>query len=362
MDNNRRGKTFGSSHIFENIISLENLFIAWKEFKRGKTKKQDVQKFEMFLEDNLFRLHGELKQKTYRHSNYTDFYIKDPKLRHIHKAEVRDRVVHHAIYRILYPIFDKSFIYDSYSCRDGKGTHGAVLRLESFARKASKNFTKTCYCLKCDIKKFFNSIDHQILLDLIRKKITDEDDLWLLEEIIKSFGKDAGKGLPLGNLTSQLFANIYLDELDKFIKHRLRARYYLRYTDDFIIVHQDKNYLKDLIPEIDKFLRQDLKLDLHPEKITIRKLRQGLDFLGYVVLPHYRTLRTKTKKRMFKKLKVKQVQFYSGEISAETFEQVRRSYLGILSHCSSSKLREEIVLCQTIDLAWLRQCELRTRY
>ncbi|MCX6795928.1 MAG: reverse transcriptase/maturase family protein, partial [Candidatus Falkowbacteria bacterium] len=315
MDNNRRRETFGNSHIFENIISLENLFIAWKEFKRGKTKKPDVQKFEMFLEDNLFSLHQELKQKTYKHSNYTSFYISDPKLRHIHKAQVRDRVVHHAVYRILYPLFDKSFIYDSYSCRDKKGTHKAVLRLEDFCRKASSNYTETCYCLKCDIKKFFDSIDHEILLHLIKNKVKDVKVIWSLEEIIKSFGKDAEKGLPLGNLTSQLFANIYLDELDKFIKHRLKARFYLRYTDDFIIVHQDENYLKNLITEISEFLKQDLKLTLHPEKILIRKLRQGIDFLGYVALPHYKVLRTKTKRRMFKKLKVKQAQFYSGEIS-----------------------------------------------
>ena len=342
MDNSGRCEILDSAHIFEKIISLANLFIAWKEFKRGKTKKPDVQKFEMFLEDNLFNLQQELKQKTYKHSNYTSFYISDPKLRHIHKAQVRDRVVHHAVYRILYPIFDKSLIYDSYSCRDGKGTHGAVLRLESFARKASENYTKICYCLKCDIKKFFDSIDHQILLDLIKQKIIDKDTLWLLEEIVKSFGKDAKKGLPLGNLTSQLFANIYLDELDKFIKHLLKVKFYLRYTDDFIIAHQDKYYLKGLTPEIKEFLRQDLKLDLHPEKIMIRKLRQGIDFLGYVALPHYRVLRTKTKIRMLKKIKVKQMQFCSGEISREAFEQARQSYFGMLSHCSSYKLRRVI--------------------
>ncbi|HDQ23058.1 MAG TPA: hypothetical protein ENN28_03765 [Candidatus Uhrbacteria bacterium] len=342
MNNFGRRKSVDGNHVFEKIISLENLYISWKEFKRGKTKKPDVQKFEMFLEDNLFALHQELKHKTYRHSNYADFYLKDPKLRHIHKAEVRDRVVHHAVYRILYPIFDKNFIYDSYSCRNEKGTHKAVLRLETFDRKASENYTKICYCLKCDIKKFFNSIDHQLLLDFIKKEIADKDAFWLLEVIIKSFCRNKGKGLPLGNLTSQLFANIYQDKLDKFIKHRLKARFYLRYTDDFIIVHKDADYLKKLVPAINEFLQQNLKLDLHPNKIIIRKLRQGIDFLGYVVLSHYRVLRTKTKRRMFKKLKGKYSQFYSGEISRQTFEQSMQSYLGILSHCSSYKLRQEI--------------------
>ncbi len=166
---------------------MENLFASWREFRRGKRKKLDVQVFERNLEDNLFKLHWELKGKTYRHSNYTSFYITDPKLRKIHKAEVRDRIVHHAIYRVLYPIFDQSFIYDSFSCRIKKGTHNAVNRLEKFSRKVSKNYTGSCLALKCDIKKFFDSIDHQILFELIQKKIRNADALWLIHKIIGSF-------------------------------------------------------------------------------------------------------------------------------------------------------------------------------
>ncbi|MCX6739930.1 MAG: reverse transcriptase/maturase family protein [Candidatus Parcubacteria bacterium] len=345
MDNSRRGESFSRDHNFENIISLANLLISWKEFKRGKTKNPDVQKFAMFLEDNLFELHQELEQKTYKHSNYTDFYLKDPKLRHIHKAQVRDRVLHHAIYRILYPIFDKSFIYDSYSCRNKKGTHNAVLRLEKFCRKISSNYTKSCYCLKCDVRKYFDTIDHKILFKLIKTTVKDENALWLINEIIFSFykGGNQGKGLPLGNLTSQLFANIYLNELDKFIKHRLKAKFYLRYTDDFIIVHQNEIYLKRLIPEISEFLKQELKLDLHPQKVTIRKIGQGIDFLGYVALPHYKILRTKTKRRILKKLEFRRQQAVAGEIAGQSFEQVRQSYLGVLSHCYSNKLRQELM-------------------
>lgn len=187
MDNCGRSESFSEGHVFGKIILLENLFISWKEFKRGKTKRKDVQKFEMFLEDNLFNLHQELKEKTYKHSDYTSLYVKDPKLRHIHKASVRDRIIHHAVYRILYPLFDKSFIYDSYSCRNNKGTHKAIERLEKFARKVSKNYTRQCFCLKCDIKKFFASIDHKILFDLIKRKINDNNTLWLLGEILNSF-------------------------------------------------------------------------------------------------------------------------------------------------------------------------------
>ena len=157
---------------FQKIISLENLFLAWREFRRGKRKKFDVQLFERNLEDNLFDLHQELKNQTYQHGDYTSFYITDPKLRKIHKAPVRDRVLHHAVYRVLYSIFDKTFIHDSYSCRLKKGTHKAVDRLEVFIRKVSKNYTGRCFVLKCDIKKFFHSVDQQILINLVSEKIS----------------------------------------------------------------------------------------------------------------------------------------------------------------------------------------------
>lgn len=166
---------------------MENLFQAWKEFRRGKRKKKDVQLFERNLEDNLFSLHLELKNKTYRHGNYTSFFITDPKSRHIHKACVKDRIVHHAIYRILYPIFDPTFIDDSYSCRLRKGTHRGIKRLEKFTRIVSKNYAKPCWALKCDIKKFFASINHQILLEIVKRKITDSDLIRLFDEIIGSF-------------------------------------------------------------------------------------------------------------------------------------------------------------------------------
>jgi retron-type reverse transcriptase len=175
------------SNLFDEIISLENLFESWKEFRRGKRKKPDVQLFERYLEDNIFQLHSELKNKIYRHSEYTSFYITDPKRRHIHKACVKDRIIHHAVYRVLYPIFDKNFIYDSYSCRLRKGTHNAVKRLARFTRIVSKNYTNSCWVLKCDIKRFFASVDHEILFELIKKKIADRKVLWLVWEIISSF-------------------------------------------------------------------------------------------------------------------------------------------------------------------------------
>ncbi|EKD22880.1 MAG: RNA-directed DNA polymerase (reverse transcriptase) [uncultured bacterium] len=186
-------------NIFNQIISLENLFLAWKEFRRGKRSKLDVQEFERNLEDNLFNLHLSLKNQTYQHSDYTSFYITDPKLRLIHKARVCDRIVHHAVYLLLYPIFDKSFTFDSYSCRIQKGTHKAVYRLDGFTKKVSQNHFKPCFALKCDIKKFFASINQTVLINQIKQNIKDQDAMWLIQNIISSF-KSAERESLLGKL------------------------------------------------------------------------------------------------------------------------------------------------------------------
>ena len=345
--NNRNRNIFSSNcgigvshNIFEKITSLENLFRAWREFKRGKGKKYDVQKFEFNLESNFFNLEQELVQMTYCHGNYTSFYVHDPKLRHIHKACVRDRVVHQAIFRILYPLFDRRFVHDSYSCRFNKGTHRGILRLEQFICKATANYRNRSYVLKCDIDKFFHNIDHNILFHFIRERIADKGTLWLIDEIIKSFEIEKDKGIPLGNVTSQLFANIYLNELDQFIKHILKEKYYIRYCDDFLIINNDREHLANIIPLVSDFLEKNLKLHLNLNKVIIRKVGQGIDFLGYVSLPHYRILRTKTKHRMFAKMKLRKRQLESGLIEEELFDKTLQSYLGILKHCSGYKLRQ----------------------
>ena len=175
------------SDIFENIISLPNLFLAWDEFKKGKLKKKDVLEFEWNLEENIIKLSHDLRYHRFKHGVYTSFYITDPKRRKIHKATVRDRVLHHAIFRILNPIFEPSFIANSFSCRIGKGNHRGVECLANMIRKESRNYTRTCYALKCDVKKFFDSVNHSILLGIIRKRIKDERTMSLLEEIIGSF-------------------------------------------------------------------------------------------------------------------------------------------------------------------------------
>lgn len=244
------------NHSYISLISLTNLFQAWEEFKSGKRNKKDVQLFERHLEDNLFDLYFALKTKSYKHGNYSEFYVNDPKRRHIHKAEARDRIVHHLLYKYLYAIFDETFIHDSYSCRLNKGIHRAVKRLEKYTRIVSRNYTQDCWALKLDVKQFFSSADHDILTKFITKKVKDENILWLINEILTSFRteKDKGTGIPLGNLTSQIFANIYLNELDQFIKHDLKIKYYVRYADDFIILNTEKLQLKPNLIAIGNFL------------------------------------------------------------------------------------------------------------
>jgi len=321
-------------HSFEDIICLENLLEAWKEFVKGKRNKRDVQEFSLHLMDNILELNNELSSLTYRHGGYRAFNISDPKPRNIHKASVRDRLLHHAIYRILYPFFDRIFISDSYSCRIKKGTHKALNRFRAFAYTASNNHTRICWVLKCDIKKFFANIDHKILLIILNSYIPDKQIIWLLKEIIESFSVKSNVGLPLGNLTSQLFVNIYMNEFDQFMKHQLKAKYYIRYADDFVILSDDKGLLEGLIPLIANFLGEKLKLNLHPDKLFIKTLTSGVDFLGWVNFSDHRVLRTATKRRMIRRIK-------NLPVSASV-----NSYIGLLKHGNTEKLQKKIIKIQ----------------
>ena len=282
--------------------------------------------------DNLINLHNDLTSRKYKHGFYHAFKINDPKPRDIHKASVRDRVLHHAIFRILYPYFEKKFIFDSYSCQVNKGTHKAIYRFRKLSKTVSVNNTKTCWVLKGDIRKFFANIDHQVLKDILRRYIVDEDIFWLLGQVIDSFsaGDQKGVGLPLGNVTSQLLINVYMNEFDQFMKRELKVRYYIRYCDDFIILHQDKSYLGALLPQISEFLGSELKLSLHSDKVFVKKLSSGIDFLGWVHFNHHQILRTATKRRMFRKLK------------ENNTKETLTSYLGLLKHGNTYKLTRKI--------------------
>jgi len=294
------------------------------------------------------------KRNAYAHGQYTRFVVCDPKRREIAKASVRDRVLHHAIHRVLAPLFDVSFIFDSYSSRAGKGTHTAGKRFRQFAWALSRNHTKTVWVLQLDVRRFFDSVDHEVLLGLLRKKILNletfvchcepewrcnpgctgrniwittsrrnaetrndgkenmESLLHLLEIIVRSFETAPGKGIPLGNLTSQLFSNVYLDPLDQFAKRILRAEYYLRYADDIAILSRDRAFLERCRDEISGFLGRELGLELHPKKVTLKRWHEGIDFLGYVHFPFHAILRTKTKRRISARLSPKNAASYFG--------------------------------------------------
>ena len=343
-------------HVFEKIASPEELFRAWDEFKRGKRMKEDVLTFERELESNIFCLHRDLISKRYKHGPYDDFFIQDPKLRHIYKASVRDRMLHHAMFAALNPIFEPTYIPNSFSCRVGKGTHKGVETLAQMLRAVSKNGTHPCYALKCDIRKFFDSIDHNILVGLLEKRIVDPDVCWLMREIIESYEADnlvptrlgggeknsSRKGLPIGNLTSQLFANVYMNECDQFVKHVLRIKHYVRYTDDFLIVDNDPTKLEQLLAPIQDFLRKRLRLELHPDKVEIRRYSKGVDFLGYVSFPHFRLLRKKTEKRMFRKLDHIVTDHKRDAVTKGRAEASLNSYMGMLSHADAHRLGEKL--------------------
>lgn len=334
-------------NLFSLIISSENLFSAWDEFKRGKREKIDVLRFEKDLEQNIFALRRDLADKTYKHGPYTGFYISDPKRRHIHKTTVRDRVLHHAVFKVLNSAFEPTFIPTSFSCRLGKGTHKGVLVMEKMLRKVSRNYTRPCYALKCDVKKFFDSVGHATLLALLEKKIKDADVMWLMREVVESFVSGQSnlfirRGLPIGNLTSQLFANVYMNEFDQAMKKELKIEYYARYTDDFVLISESKEYLESLIGPVKKALHEKLFLELHPGKVTIGKYRHGIDFLGYVVLPHYRLMRKRTLKRIVRKLKEKIELHRKGLVTRESLDQTLQSYLGVLGHANTHRRSQDL--------------------
>lgn len=266
---------------------MQNLLLAWEQFLLGKKNRADVVEFQNHLMDNVCDLHRSLFEKTYMHGAYHAFNISDPKPRSIHKATVRDRLLHHLIHSELYEYFDQKFIYDSYSCRMEKGTHRAMNRFRDFGRIVSKNNTRTCWVLKCDIRKFFANIDHSILKDISGQHVVDKDVLNLLDHVIDSFSTSGRKdvGLPLGNLTSQLLVNIYMNEFDQFMKRMIKVEYYIRYADDFVILHENREYLNELISKIAEFLATHLKLSLHPDKLFLETLVSEVDFLVGSIFP-----------------------------------------------------------------------------
>jgi retron-type reverse transcriptase len=343
--------------LFPKLFSTKNIFRAYKEASKNKNFRKANLLFEKRLALNLKRIQNSLKTKTYSHGNYKFFKIYDQKEREISAAPLKDRIVHHAVYQIIEPIFNKIFIFDSFANRKGKGSHRAVKRLQYFIKK-TKNKHSKIYCLKCDISKCFPSINQEILLKLIQKRITDPDIIWLIKIILRSFKtnnqfdhlfnpnspfiKNKNKGIPIGNLTSQLFVNIYLDPLDKFVKHQVKAKYYLRYVDDFIILHPSKKFLHQSLKKIEDFLNYQLYLELHPKKQAIFPIEKGVDFLGFVVFEKHCFLR-KSNKEKFRKNLIKMKKLYlTGKIDQETAVISITSWLAHCQHANTDRLRRRI--------------------
>lgn len=307
--------------LFYDTVSIKSLTVAWQKFSRAKKSRRDVADYQKELKWNIRSLAMKLQMGAYTHGKYCPFVVHDPKRRQIHKASVEDRIVHQAIVSAIEPLFEPRFVFDSYSCRVGKGTHAGVKRVRDFLLKEGRNHTRNVYALKCDVRKYFDSIDHEILMQLIEKQCHDEPLLEFIRTIILSYSPETGKGIPLGNVTSQLFANIYLNQLDFFMKHTLRAKNYARYCDDSIVVSHDKVYLESLIEPIREFLKINLALDLHPRKVSIDKWNRGIDFLGYVMKPRATLIRTKTKRRMLRRVTVDNQSSYQGLCAhADTYE------------------------------------------
>ncbi|MBR9682312.1 MAG: hypothetical protein GOV02_01430 [Candidatus Aenigmarchaeota archaeon] len=340
------------SNLYKKLCSMENLRIAFRKAKKGKSSKWYVKKFENDLDNELLRLKHELETRTYFPRSLKRFVLRDPKTRVIHASNFRDRVIHHSICNIIEPIFDKVFIYDSYANRKKKGSLAAIQRFDVFQRKLSQNgrLVKNAmdnnmiigYVLKADVKHYFDTVNHEVLMDIIRKKITDENVLKLIRTILNVNSNYSGKGMPIGNLTSQFFANLYLNELDYFVKHELRVRYYIRYVDDFVILDRDRQTLSDYRRKISNFLNNKLKIELHEEKSQVYSLHKGIGFLGFRMFYYYRLLCKKNIKRMESRLRRFKRLYENNEISYEKIVESIEGWRAYAIWANTQNIRNRI--------------------
>jgi RNA-directed DNA polymerase len=322
-------------HLFEQVTSYENLYTAFRLARRGCGNTPQVCRFFFHLERELLRLQDELQSSSYRPGVYHYFTIQDPKERVIAVAPVRDRVVHHAIVRVLTPIYERVFIFDSYATRPGKGTHAAIRRAQSFLRRWQ-------FYLKTDIAKYFDSVDHDILLTLLRCKLKDRLLLELLERIIRNTPVP-GKGLPIGNLTSQFLANVYLDPLDHELKDVLGLRGYIRYMDDLVLFSDSKPELRRLRPTLEAFLSDRLSLRLKPAATFLSRASHGLSFLGMRIFPQIIRVKPENKRRSLRRLRQMLAAWRRGESAEERMQQRLVSLTGHLRYfCPSMRLCQAV--------------------
>ncbi len=338
--------------LFEKLISIENLQNAYWKARKHKSNSPAIIKFEKHWQLHLAKLHKELKTRTYKPAPLKSFILRDPKTRTICVSEFKDRIAHHALVNTLQPIFEPRFIYDSYASRKNKGTFPALKRFYIFLKKVTKNGKQIHnsrnandipgFALKSDIKHYFKTVDHKILLNIISKRIKDNRVLWLTKIILDNHNpKIHGKGMPLGNWTSQFLANVYLNELDQYIKHELKAKYYLRYVDDFVILHQNKNVLIKYEKQIKTFLHT-LKLKLHPDKCKIISLKRGISFLGFKCFYHYKLVRQRNIRKIHNKLKEMTKLFKSGKIEKETIQETLQGWNAYVKQGNTYKLRKKL--------------------
>lgn len=342
--------------IYERVCNFEKLCYAYTQARRDNRYKRRICAFGFSLEENLLRLRWELSRGLYVPRPYTYFILHDPKTRNIAAPDFRDRVVQHALVNEIQPIFEKQFIYDSYACRVNKGTHFAARRLKRFlmAVRSVSGKSVPIYVLQCDIRKFFQSISWDILFGILEKAITCPRTRSLIQKIITTHAISGVNfaetnisiqqrtGVPIGNLTSQLFANVYLNELDHFIKDRLRVRWYGRYMDDFFVIHSDPTYLKQVRDQISVFLKQELHLLLHPNKLTIKNVSTGVPFVGYRVFYDHVLVRGKTLQRIERNYRSKVKQVKHTTLSDQKLAETKASIIGHLKHADTYGLIQKL--------------------
>ena len=329
-------KTF--KNLYPQITAFENVYSAYLKARKSKRYRDYTLSFTNNAEEEIWSIITDLKGKIYQPGDYHTFKVYEPKERLICAAPFRDRVVHHTLCNVIEPLFDRTFIHDSYACRKGKGTHRAIYRAWEFMRKNK-------YVLKCDIRKYFPSIDHDILKAIIRKKLRCPDTLWLLNKIIEHgnvVSDTHGRGLPIGNLTSQFFANLYLNELDYYVKQHLKAQNYVRYMDDFMLFHIDKSFLHDSKAAIRNFL-ETMKLELKPGKSEIFPVKNGFEFIGF----YHRSDRVRIKKdsvrRFRRRLREMRWKYYRGIGSLDKIGESIRCWSAHASYADSYRLRRSLL-------------------
>ena len=337
--------------LWPRVVDFDNLLLAYRKARRGKRDRIEVARFALNLEHNLLQLQRELQDRSYRPGSYRLFEIYDRKARLIAAAPFRDRVVHHALMNPVEPLLDRSFIEHSYACRQGKGVHAAVARYQHWSRRYA-------YALKLDVRRYFPSIDHDILKTKLERHIKDQDVLWLFGVIIDSapfgdqpqpFGDDdlvdlmqRRCGLPIGNLTSQFFGNLYLDALDHHLKEKCRAPAYLRYVDDLVLLADDKGRLWQLRDEIEAFMELE-RLLLHPNKVHLTRTTDGLDYLGYRVFPHRIRVRRDNGYRFRRRLRAKARDYARGRLDLGDIQPSVAAWIGHVRHADSEGLRRAVL-------------------